>query len=45
LVHRWRRVGSLLVRLNPLLLVLWGHGVSSQLVWHWAATGSRLVHC
>ena len=45
LVHRWHKVGSLLVRLSPLLLVLWWHRVSSQLVWHWAATGSRLVHC
>jgi hypothetical protein len=45
LVHRWRRVGSLLVRLSPLLLVLRWHRLSSQLVWHWAATGSGLVHC
>jgi hypothetical protein len=45
LVHRWHRVGSLLVRLSPLLLVLRWHRVSSQLVWHWAATGSGLVHC
>jgi hypothetical protein len=45
LVHRWHRVGSLLVRLSPLLLVLRWPRLSSQLVWHWAATGSGLVHC
>ena len=39
LVHRWHKIGSLLVRLSPLLMVL------SELVWHWAATGSGLVRC